>query len=748
MRQAKRWNVRLKDSKKPVAINGRFDEWQTLRHTSTFEEVERFIAENSERLEGFAFVVNPGDKHSDDLIWLCLDFDRGIDPETGKPWPWIQTLVDVFDTYVEYSRSGKGLHLFLLVRSAPIIGMGQKPMIVDSQEQGAIEAIANGQIAVTGNVYGPQREVAIIDVSDLGIIPFFNARFKENEDGSDNSEIWSGDSELSPELEPLRDEMENWTAANKDPNDPCDSSNIALAAACHSLRKGCNGYQVFDLLKNGPCNESRMTGPLWTDDEIKRKVNEAYKKVAANGTYNTEAVMTNDGSEFQDTANEPGVFDNIPEEPTEEEFDTPPPMDLAAFDSFIGQYILETDEYTEANKHARLLDMLVKSACYFGRAAYAMFSARVVRLILFAVLVGKTSSGRKGEAAVEGDLVFEGLIPNVIRDFSSGPALIGTMADPETETDEMGCNVIQPFDNRWLLECEEFVNVLIAASRDGSTFSGNLRMAFDGKTLESRVRKETLRATLYLLCIMGHITPEEIMSRLPSSEKTNGYVNRFLWCPSKREKRINEFRLSVEIRRQNAEFKRRKAEETRDKLETTYKWLLSRHSEGEIEATIHGTEIDFDQSGLDSMADFQDEFDNYLDHCGHDTLIARGSPLVLRLALLTAILHRSEVITARHVATAKAIWRYCQDGVVLIFKPSSRSREVVSQTTLESLYQWLATKGPVTKRDIQQYGPIALRPAKTLDPALRILVKQGRGEWSESRQNPNGGPPVHYFILK
>lgn len=435
----------------------------------------------------------------------------------------------------------------------------------------------------------------------------------------------------------------------------------------------------------------------------------------------------------------------------------PPAMAVTAFDSPIGRFILATDEFTEANKHARLLDMTVKAGNYFGRTAYIRIGDKRHYMNLFGVIVGRTGLGRKGETGSSSHTAFELLAGDwqdghVIPSISSGEGLIHRLRDsipcklkklrgvyPTPPTEEE--IVLEIIDKRCLLESEELDNLLVAASRDGSTVSSIVRQGFDGMPIGQLKANTDIRATKYHFSIIGHVTPQELAAKLLAKDVFNGFANRFIWCPTRREKTINLFRKSIEEREQISNTKERFARECADELEKSAQWLIELQ-EGDFDlAETDGVEINFDQAAMDAMASFNDEFNAYLEETAFADLVVRGMVIVARMALIQAALHRSRVITAQHVDSAIAAWRFYQAGTEIIFA------KFVKPDPYSELVKWIASKGErTTVRELSR-GPRAYRKADDAFAALTELVKRNVGHWGEPEANPAGGPSFKPFVL-
>jgi hypothetical protein len=256
--------------------------WNQLCICASYNEAVEYWRTRKASIEGLSFILHPGGDLTFAPRIICIDFDKAFGPD-GKPWPWIQAVLDVTESYVEYLRSGKGLHLFLVVNCAPFTNLTQHQFRVRDPEQGgSIEVLCSMQVAVTGNVFGQFNELTVVDYAFLEQLPFFKDRGPKSANDVPTDGIWEKPAadEIPPELEHLAEEMRNWQVANRDKDDPCDSHGRALSAACRLARCGVTGHQAVELLRLAPAE------PEWSDDELRHKVEAAYKATVGDGTFN------------------------------------------------------------------------------------------------------------------------------------------------------------------------------------------------------------------------------------------------------------------------------------------------------------------------------------------------------------------------------------------------------------------------------------------------------------------------------
>ena len=89
---------------------------------------------------------------------------------------------------------------------------------------------------------------------------------------------------------------------------------------------------------------------------------------------------------------------------------------------------------------------------------------------------------------------------------------------------------------RLLLIAPEMSVPLNAMNREGSTISGYLRQGYDRAPLENNKSKKRLVARNYLMSLVGHITPDELLEMQNNVDWYNGVSNRLLWVAVQKSK--------------------------------------------------------------------------------------------------------------------------------------------------------------------------------------------------------------------
>ena len=100
----------------------------------------------------------------------------------------------------------------------------------------------------------------------------------------------------------------------------------------------------------------------------------------------------------------------------------------------------------------------------------------------------------------------------------------------------------------------------------------------------------------------------------------------------------------------------------------------------------------------------------------HNDVCARSAPQVVRLSMIYALLDHSTVIEPCHIASALALWNYCESTSRFVFGDS------VGDKLAEKILELLKTKpeGMITREITHKIGN-----KKGISDALRLLVENG-----------------------
>ena len=371
-----------------------------------------------------------------------------------------------------------------------------------------------------------------------------------------------------------------------------------------------------------------------------------------------------------------------------------PELGKDAYHGLAGELVTEIAPLTEASDAAMLLTLLTTFSAMAGRSCYVKVGPQCHHPRLFAAIVGRTAHDRKGTAAAAVRPILDAadsdspsfMGKRQLRGLQSAEALIAAAAADES-------------DQRLLVVEEEYSRLLTVAARQGSTLSPILRSAWDGEELAIVTKLNSLTAKNAHVGVIAHITQDELLARLNSTDVANGYANRFIHVLSRRTRILPE-----------------PGELSADRIEH-----YGRRLRQAIEFAHAPREIT-------RSADFKVEW-NRLYHIVErqpsggsvfDSLIARASPQQLRLALVYALLDQSPTLEVEHLRAAAALWDYSEKTVAFIWGAS------LGNPKLDTLLTHVAAAGEAGLTRTQITALFSHNLTKdTLDTLVTALVDRG-----------------------
>jgi hypothetical protein len=388
--------------------------------------------------------------------------------------------------------------------------------------------------------------------------------------------------------------------------------------------------------------------------------------------------------------------------------DWPVPLGPAAYHGVVGEFVREISPHTESDPAAVLVQTLVCLGNAFGRGPHFHVEDTRHGTNLFAVVVGATSTARKGTSLDRAQRLVALADPawdalnNGEGGLSSPEGLIMAVRDPVPAGDgkerDQGVE-----DKRLLVTMSEWGEVLAKMKRDGNPLGATLRNAWDGKTLRNRVKNRPLTATGAHISVIGHITQAELNDLLSQTDVFNGFGNRFLWVCAKRARELpHGGQLRVD----------------------------------EMEELIGGTArgINWAQSRLDRLIDFDAASKRRWEKLYHDlgegpdgpvgAITDRAEAQVRRLALVYAVADRSKNVCPQHLAAALEVWRYCEASAEYLFADApATSLEARVQKVLIRADDWVSRS--------RLYRKLRTEKPYQLDAVMGSLIERGRVEYRE-----------------
>jgi hypothetical protein len=384
----------------------------------------------------------------------------------------------------------------------------------------------------------------------------------------------------------------------------------------------------------------------------------------------------------------------------------PDPIHEDGFHGIAGEVVRIIEPHSEADAAALLVQTLIGWGSLAGRSAYYLAEADRHHANEYAVIVGTTSKGRKGTSWGRILHVLGAIDPHwsenrLLAGLGSGEALIDAVSEE---------------DRRTLVIESEFARLLAVVSREGSTISANLRNGWDTGALAIHTRQNKVKVSGAHLSLIGHITREELLRRLDSTETANGFGNRILWTCTRRSKALPHGGGSIEcgnllVRLQDATAFARKLGNTRVQFDAKAARLWEQ---------VYGDLSEGHPGMLGSMT-------------------SRAEAHVVRLSLIYALLDCSAVIQIEHLRAALAVWNYCAASAQFIWGDA-----IGDPTADQTLHALRAGADGLTRWDITNYFG-RNKPASELDRAIGVLAE--RGLIRAEKEETGGRASTRYWSL-
>jgi hypothetical protein len=347
-----------------------------------------------------------------------------------------------------------------------------------------------------------------------------------------------------------------------------------------------------------------------------------------------------------------------------------PLFPVAALPGIVGDFVNLATRDSEADPAAVCVTMLTRFAAeVYGHAEnkgpHIYIGETLHAPRLFAVICGNSSKARKGTSLSPVSKLFtrEYCLASDMKDMnlplparesggplSTGEGLACQVRDESEEERERRrkMNPNEPLrdsgDKRLMIQDEEFASGLACTTREGNTLSMGLRCFWDSGDYAPLTKNNPVRVKNAHICIITHITMQELAVALADVQAFNGFGNRFLWICARRSKLV-----ALPSRMPVDEFAPLQNE----------LWRLIGHAQ---------------QCGLVAMtnsakAQWESVYPELSkEHSGlAGCIINRAEAQTMRLALIYALLDGQNTIGNRHRDAALALWSYAQASALYIF---------------------------------------------------------------------------------
>jgi len=402
-----------------------------------------------------------------------------------------------------------------------------------------------------------------------------------------------------------------------------------------------------------------------------------------------------------------------------------PIMQSGAAYGVIGEMGRLATEHSEADPIAVMGTALVFAATAFGRDRYVLVGDTVHHPRLFMALVGASSRARKGTStapvrrffdAAERAMLGTGTLPYGAPmkvsegPLSSGEGLIDAIRDKTSDEDEGGV-----VDKRIICLEGEFGSVLRSFQRQGNTLSNIMRVTWDGGTVAPLTKSNKIRATNPHVCLVGHITQQELNAELSSTDVWNGFANRIAWLAVRRQKLVP--------------FPRPMSDENVDRIGKELARVIAYNHDRKGERLVMTNAAQ--SYWVDLYAELTQEHSGIL-----GVVTSRAEAQALRLATTFALLDGADRIERWHVDAAITFWRYSFDSAAYIF--GGVEIDPIAQKILDAL-----STGSKTQTELWNFLGRHTDRAKLMS-VLADLQDRGR---ATLEQEPTAGRPRNVWRL-
>ncbi len=412
-----------------------------------------------------------------------------------------------------------------------------------------------------------------------------------------------------------------------------------------------------------------------------------------------------------------------------------PVMDDLAYYGLAGEIVRRLEPLTEADPVAMLAQLLAGVGNAVGHDIHCLVGNTRHYANLFALILGITSKGRKGTSWDPIEYLLKLADPSWVRDclksgLSSGEGIIHAVHDDIWGMEKVPQGKGQApiylkvlkepavADKRLFVIEQEFAGTLAVMNRPGNSLSPVMRLAWDGRPLQTLTKNSPEKATDAHVSTVGHITVDEFRAMLDGTSKANGFANRFL-CVLARRTKLLPFPGRLDAG---------EAEQFASQLAAV---INNPDPHQPITFTAAARELwSAEYSALSAEAGGL-----------FGAVVARAEAQVLRLSLVYALLDRYQQIHPEHLRAANAFWRYCAASARYIF--GDALGDPVADTIMAALRQ--AGPDGMTRWEINRLFS-SNHTSSRVGQALLLLLRYQRAR-PMHRASTGGRPPEAWVAI-
>ena len=208
-----------------------------------------------------------------------------------------------------------------------------------------------------------------------------------------------------------------------------------------------------------------------------------------------------------------------------------PALDPAVFDCYLGRLVERIAPTTEADPVNVLASLLCAAGVHLGPGPHMRTGDDPHPLLVWPLIVGKTSGGRKGAGWNTARRLVTAADPDFMTynrksGLTSGEGLAAMFGDDDSEASSWA-GKLPAGDHRLLVYEPEWAIVMARMRREGNTLSATLRAAWEGGDLSTLAVNARIARDTHI-GILAHISPREFRDKVSASDMAGGTYNRFL----------------------------------------------------------------------------------------------------------------------------------------------------------------------------------------------------------------------------
>ncbi len=364
----------------------------------------------------------------------------------------------------------------------------------------------------------------------------------------------------------------------------------------------------------------------------------------------------------------------------------------------IGEIAKAGAENSEANPYAIALNAITYVAAMLGRSIFLPIGDSNHYPCIFAVHSGRTALGRKGDAMALIRKIDKSIsnkkaigIPYSSAPklhsggLSSAEGLIDLIKD-DSDGGEAGTSP-GVRDKRLLVVETELANILKKMQQQGNTLSPTIRNLWDGRSVQPATKNNKISTTDPHVCILGAITPAELLALSREGDYTNGFLNRFIIIFAERDRLVPE---PMPVAQQKVDYFATQLEEICNK----WKGFNPDNNDTVVMTTSAKARLRYNDLYLGELN--KPPHGNMI-----SSLLERRAPYVQRLAMIFAATDMTTTIELKHINAAWAWIRYWSDSVSFVFQTGAQEEQAKECTDRANrILEFVAQLTEVTRTKI------------------------------------------------